>query len=103
MLPDCSDWYARKPSGTRKNTASHATPGASSRYGVSPRWRWKKFTDASAGDQVLPLRQVLLVVERLVCKNLPLSQLLFFREIKVVFPTGEGSLLARSPRPRPRG
>src|SRR5919108_5250367 len=62
MLPDCSDWYARNPSGTRKKTPSQKTPGASNRYGVRPRCRWRK--PNSARDQVLPLGDVLLVVQR---------------------------------------
>src|SRR3954465_6665578 len=41
-LPDCSDWYARKRRGRTKNTRSHSRPGASSRYGVSCRFRWRK-------------------------------------------------------------
>src|SRR4051812_12132813 len=79
-LPDCSDWYARKPSGTRKNTASHSTPGASSRYGVSCRCRWRYPTAASAGDQVLPGSQVLLVVERVVVEDVDRVDHLLRRE-----------------------
>src|SRR2546422_4430097 len=79
MLPDWSDWYARKPSGTTKKTASQAIPGASSRYGVSPRWRWRKPT-GSGGDQVLPLRQVLLVVERVVVEKVDAVERLLRRE-----------------------
>ena len=40
--PSRSDWWPRNPSGTTKKTASQASPGASSRYGVSPRCRWRK-------------------------------------------------------------
>src|SRR6266566_5028065 len=92
MLPDWSDWYARKPSGTTKKTASQAIPGASSRYGVSPRWRWKKPT-ASSGDQVLPLRQVLLVVERLVVEQVNAVERLLRREDERVVRDGRVVLL----------
>src|ERR1044072_1544116 len=74
MLPDCSDWQARKPSGTTKNTASQAMPGRSSRYGVSPRWRWKRLKRASPRDQVLPLLEVLLVVQGLAVEDLDLLE-----------------------------
>src|SRR5690348_8059859 len=42
MFPDWSDWYARNPNGTRKNTASQARPGASSTYGIRPRGLWNQ-------------------------------------------------------------
>src|SRR5689334_22962782 len=62
-FPDWSDWYARKPSGTTKNTASQSIPGARSRYGVRLRCRWRSPTAELARDEVLPGGQVLLVVE----------------------------------------
>src|ERR687888_332203 len=62
-LPDSSDWWTRNPSGTAKKIARYSSPGARSRYGVRPRWRCRK-PKLLARDQVLPLRDVLLVVER---------------------------------------
>src|SRR5919201_726490 len=98
MLPDSSDWYARKPSGTTKKTASHRTPGASSRYGVSPRWRWKKLNRPSAGDQVLPLIQVLLVVEGLGVEDVHAVEGLRRREDERVL--GYRRVVLLGPRPR---
>src|SRR6266536_1427730 len=102
MLPDCSDWYARKPSGTTKNTASQSTPGASSRYGVSPRWRWKKLKRPSAGDQVLPLSQVLLIVQRLVVEQVHAVEHLLRREDERVACGRWVELLRRLARSRDR-
>src|SRR5689334_17067898 len=98
-FPDCSDCSARYPSGTTKNTARKSTPGASSRYGVRPRCRWNRLNprlrvrcrleDARAWpvrpsrlprDQVLPLLEVLLVVERLAVEDLDLAERLGARE-----------------------
>src|SRR5437588_7354083 len=79
-LPDCSDWYARKPRGTTKNTPSQSRPGASSRYGVSCRCRWRKPTGALPGDEVLPGGEVLLVVQRFRGEDLDLRKHLLSRE-----------------------
>src|SRR5689334_17717763 len=100
MFPDWSDWYARKPSGTTKNTDRNSTPGRSSRYGVAPWWRWKTFTRRpSPGDQVLPLRQVLLVVERRVVEDLDLRERLRAREDQRV--VGDRRVELQCPRLRP--
>src|SRR5689334_14217473 len=97
MFPDSSDWYARNPSGTRKNTARNASPGASSTYGIKPRWRWNHFI--SAGDQVLPLRQVLLVVQRVAVEEVDLRQRLRRREDELVVRHGRIQLQRRLLRP----
>src|SRR3954452_21094338 len=78
MSPDWSDWEARKPSGTRKNAASQSMPGPSSRYGVSRRCRWRN--PNSAGDQVLPGGEVLLVVQRLRVEDVDAVERLLRRE-----------------------
>src|SRR5215831_4764325 len=76
-----SDRYARKPSGTTKNTDRNSTPGRRSRYGVAFWWRWKTFTRRpSARDQVLPLLEVLLVVQRGVVEDLNVRERLRARE-----------------------
>src|SRR5205807_10151216 len=77
-LPDCSDWYARKPSGTTKKALSQKMPGASSRYGVRPRCRWRKPT--LCGDEVLPGGQILLVVEGVVVEEVDAVEHLLRRE-----------------------
>src|SRR5690349_5001914 len=97
-FPDCSDWYARKPSGTTKNTASHNSPGASSRYGVSCRFRWRKPTAALPGDEALPGGQVLLVVECGRVEDLDVVEHLLRREDERVLRDARVVLL----RPRPR-
>src|SRR5690349_11293444 len=100
MFPDWSDWYARKPSGTTKNTDRNRTPGRSSRYGVAPWWRWKTFTRRpSPRDQVLPLLQVLLVVQRLAVEDLDLRQRLRAREDQRVVRNGR--VVFQRPRLRP--
>src|SRR5712691_2256045 len=87
-FPDWSDWYARKPSGTTKKTASQRRPGASSRYGVSCRCRWRKPTGCLAGDQVLPGGQILLVVECVGVEDLHAVQHLLRREDERVIRDG---------------
>src|SRR3954471_12550899 len=99
-LPDCSDWYARKTSGTTKKIDSQSTPGRRSRYGVSPRWRWKRFKRSSARDQVLPLLEVLLVVERLAVEDLDAVQHLRRREDERVARDGGVVLLRERSRAR---
>src|SRR5947208_11883020 len=92
-LPDCSDWYARKPSGTTKNTPSHSRPGASSRYGVSCRWRWRRPTGALRGNQILPGGEVLLVVECVGVEDLDLRERLLGRKNERVIRDGGVVLL----------
>src|SRR4051812_39827884 len=101
-LPDCSDWYARKTSGTTKKIDSQSTPGRSSRYGVSPRWRWKRFTRSSARDEVLPLLEVLLVVERLAVEDLDAVEHLGRREDERVARNGRVVFLRERPCARDR-
>src|SRR5437016_3858507 len=55
-------------------------PGASSRYGVSCRCRWRKPTGALPGDEVLPGGEVLLVVQRFRVEDLDLRKHLLCRE-----------------------
>src|SRR6266576_1430208 len=89
-FPDSSDWYARNPSGTTKNNPSQSRPGASSRYGVSCRLRWRKPTESLPGDQVL------LVVECVGVEDLDLRERLLRREDERVVRDGGVVLL----RPR---